>query len=256
MSRRRAIIATRVFAPEGTAAAFRLANLARALERAGFETVVLTTKSPGATTSTRSVRRWPVLRDRAGAVRGYAQYASFDIPLFFRLLFSPRVDVVVAEPPPTTGFVTRVACWLKRTPYVYFSADVTSAAVSGIGVSRAVVAIVTALEKFSLRGAAGILAISEQIKVEVIKLGARSETVTVVGTGIDTEQFTLRGERPTVDYRYFVYAGMMSEFQGAHVFVDAFELIYRSHPDVRIKWSEAVSTSTRSSNVLNSGAGE
>lgn len=169
-----------------------------------------------------------------GAVRGYLQYASFDLPLFFRLLFAPRADVVIVEPPPTTGFVSRIACWIRRTPYVYFSADVTSAAVRGIGVSRAVVAVVTALEQFSLRGAAAILAISDQIRDEVLKLGAIERQVTVVGTGIDTDIFTPQGDKPTPGSPYFVYAGMMSEFQGAHVFVEAFETVHRVNPDVRM----------------------
>jgi glycosyltransferase involved in cell wall biosynthesis len=169
-----------------------------------------------------------------GAVRGYVQYASFDIPLFFRLLFARRADVVVVEPPPTTGFVSRIACWIRRTPYVYFSADVTSAAVKGIGVSRAVVTVVTVLEKFSLRGAAAILAISNQIRDEVVKLGALENRVTVVGTGIDTTVFTPKGAKPASGAPYFVYAGMMSEFQGAHVFVDAFRAVHEVHPDVRM----------------------
>ncbi|MGV8857734.1 glycosyltransferase family 4 protein [Rhodoglobus sp.] len=234
MKSRRAIIATRVYAPEGTAAAFRLANLARGLERAGFEVLVLTTKAPDATRSTRTVRRWPVLRDSMGAVRGYLQYASFDVPLFFRLLFAPRADVVVVEPPPTTGFVSRIACWVRRTPYVYFSADVTSAAVRGIGVPRAIVELVTALEKFSLRGADAILAISDQIRDEVVKLGADVRKVTVVGTGIDTDIFTPNGPKVGAETPYFVYAGMMSEFQGAHVFVDAFKIVQQVKPEARL----------------------
>ncbi|HEY9497497.1 MAG TPA: glycosyltransferase, partial [Terrimesophilobacter sp.] len=94
----RALIASRVFEPEGSAAAYRLGALARSLERAGYRVTVLTTRSSVDASSTSRVRRWPVLRDKSGAVRGYLQYASFDIPLFFRLLFSPRADVVIAEP--------------------------------------------------------------------------------------------------------------------------------------------------------------
>ena len=230
-----ATVATRVYEPEGTAAAFRLGNLVRSLERAGFETTVLTTRAPGAPPSTRRVRRWPVLRDRAGAVRGYIQYASFDLPLFFRILVGPRADVVVAEPPPTTGVVTRVACWLRRTPYIYFSADVTSAAVSGIGVSRFVVSMVTMLERWALQGASGILAISDEIKQEIIQLGADPGRIDVVGTGIDTEKFSINGETTPTDYPYFIYAGTMSEFQGAGVFVDAFKRISQNYPTARLK---------------------
>ncbi len=231
----RVIVASRVFEPEGSAAAYRLGALARSLERAGYLVTVLTTRSPADSSSTSRVRRWPVLRDKSGSVRGYLQYASFDIPLFFRLLFSPRADVVIAEPPPTTGVVTRLACWLRRTPYVYFSADVSSTAAAGIGSSRLVVAIVTRLEKWSVRGASGVLAVSEAVKHEVVGLGADPHRVTVVGTGIDTDQFSVDGPTQVVDYPYFIYAGTMSEIQGAGVFLDAFAKISESHPTLRLK---------------------
>src|SRR5690554_401825 len=107
-----AILATRLYEPESAAAAYRLGNLTRALERRGWRVKVLTTKSKYEARSTRAVRRWPVLRDKSGAVRGYLQYLSFDVPLFFRLLFSRRANVVIVEPPPTTGLVTRIICWL------------------------------------------------------------------------------------------------------------------------------------------------
>ncbi|MDO5500237.1 MAG: hypothetical protein Q4F67_11230 [Propionibacteriaceae bacterium] len=35
---------------------------------------------------------------------------------------------MIVEPPPTTGLVVRVACALRRTPYVYYAADLWSVA--------------------------------------------------------------------------------------------------------------------------------
>lgn len=229
-----ATIATRVYLPEGTAAAYRLGALYRALEAAGYTTTVLTTKAPGARKSTRHIRRWPVLRDRSGSVRGYLQYASFDIPLFFRLLFGPSADVVVVEPPPTTGVVVRIVCFVRRIPYVYYSADVTSAAVAGIGTSRHIVRVVRMLERASLRGASAVLAVSDGVRHEVIALGANPKDLSVVGTGVDTEKFSIDGPTTRTDYPYFIYAGMMSEFQGAEVFVDGFLEIADRFPNVRL----------------------
>lgn len=231
---RTAIIATRVYEPEGTAAAYRLGNLVRALERIGFQVTVLTSQSPAARRSSPQVRRWPVLRDRSGAVRGYLQYASFDLPLAFRLLFSRRVDVVVVEPPPTTGVVARVVCQIRRIPYVYFSADVTSAAIAAVGVNRLVVKAVTAMERWVLDGAAAVLAVTEGVLKELEELGADRATITVVGTGIDTTQFAAEGEVEPADHPYFIYAGTMSEFQGAMVFIDAFAKVALRHADVRL----------------------
>ena len=227
-------LATRVFEPEATAAAFRLGALVRTITASGSRALVLTTRVPGHADTRSDVHRWPVLRDRAGAVRGYVQYASFDIPLFFRLLFGRRSDVYVVEPPPTTGAVTRVAAWLRRTPYVYFAADVLSTAAAGIGVHPFIVSGVRALERFALTGAAGVLAVSEAVKHEVVALGADPARVTVVGTGIDTRAFPLTGPRAEPGYRYFIYAGTMSEIHGAGVFIDAFGEIAAEDPTMRL----------------------
>jgi glycosyltransferase involved in cell wall biosynthesis len=231
---RRVVVASRIYTPEAGAAAFRLAALVQELCDSGFATTVLTTRSALGTCSSDRVRRWPVLRDRTGAVRGYLQYASFDIPLFFRLLTCPRPGVVVAEPPPTTGVVCRIVCRLRRVPYVYFSADVTSSAARGIGVNRFVVAVVRSMERWVLRGAAAVLAVSTGVRDEVIALGAAAGRVTDVGTGIDTDLFSRKGTSASVGYPYLIYAGTMSEVHGASVFIEAFGTIAAAHPTARL----------------------
>lgn len=230
----RILVATRIYAPETGAAAFRLAAMVRALERRGHQVTVLTTSSPGSRKSSPTVRRWPVLRDKAGAVRGYAQYASFDIPLFFRLLVAPAFDLVVVEPPPTTGVVVRVAAALRRKPFVYFAADVSSVAAEGIGVSPAVVRVLRAVERWTLSRACRILTVSEGVSTAVASLVGPSERIVNVGTGVDTDQFTIDGPAGPDTGRYFVYAGTMSEIQGAGVFVDGFIAIADEFPDVRL----------------------
>lgn len=229
-----AIIASRIFSPEGGAAAFRLSALRDALETAGYETTVFTTQPPHRVPSTRQVRRLPVLRDTSGSVRGYVQYASFDIPLFFRLLFAPRSAVTIAEPPPTTGASVRLACALRRTPYIYFAADVTSVAAAGIGVNRKIVRILRAVESWVLRGALVVLAVSEGVRSEVVRLGVDPKRIVVVGTGVDTDTFRPDGDRVATEASYLVYAGTMSEIQGASVFVDAFVRTAERYPQARL----------------------
>lgn len=235
MNPRRAVIASRLYEPEAAAAAARLGNLARALERAGMEVRVYSTRSPGARRSTEQVRRWPVLRDRSGAVRGYLQYASFDVPLFFRLLLARRPDVIVAEPPPTTGFVVRAVARLRRIPYVYYSADVTSAALSAVKVNRLVKRVLVRVERGVLRGAAAVLAISEGVRDELLRLGTDPDRITIVGTGVDTDLFQPDGATPHAAGPSLVYAGTMSEFQGADVFVRAFQRVVPDHPQAVLR---------------------
>ncbi|EMY35673.1 glycosyltransferase [Arthrobacter crystallopoietes BAB-32] len=231
------LVASRIFAPEAGAAAYRLAATVKALEAAGHTVTVLTSTSPDAQRSTGRVRRWPVLRDRSGAVRGYVQYASFDIPLFFRLLSSRRFDAVLAEPPPTTGVVVRMASWLRRRPYVYFAADVSSDAAAGIGVDPRIVAVLRAVERWVLNGAASVLSVSEGVSAAVRDLTRGKAQVAEVGTGVDTGTFrpaaSADGGTPGTQ-RTLVYAGTMSEIQGAGVFVDGFLKIMDRYPDAEL----------------------
>lgn len=228
------VVASRIYAPEGGAAAYRLAALVGALTASRIETVVVTSQPVPAVPSTRAVRRWPVLRDSSGAVRGYVQYASFDLPLFFRLWGVRRPRALIVEPPPTTGVIVRLSARLRGIPYVYFAADVSSSAAAGIGVNPLIVRVLRSVESWVLRGAALVLAVSDGVRDEVQTLGVRPEKIAVVGTGIDTDTFSLDGAVPDPGAPYFVYAGTMSEIQGAGVFLDAFARIAAERADVRL----------------------
>ena len=262
---------TRTYPPDSGAAPIRLAALAAALVGAGADVRVLTTRpaptaAPTAEPAAASpdgrdvaatgvahppdVRRWPVLRDAAGRVRGYLPYASFDLPLSLRLVCTPRPDVVVVEPPPTTGAVVRLVAALRGVPYAYYAADVMTTAAAGAGVGGPVLAVLRALEGFALRGAAVVLTPSTGMADQLVALGAPRERTVVVGTGTDTDAFApapqgpaARGAGPgAVDgpggdadaappaprgappagTPLAVYAGTMSEVHGTEVLVRAF----------------------------------
>lgn len=231
----RVAVASRIYDPEPAAAAFRLRALVEALADRGHDVDVLTVavqhvlKMPRATGRVR-VRRWPVIRDRQGYVRGYVQYASFDVPLFFRLLFGRRVDIVIAEPPPTTGVVVRMVSVLRRVPYVYYAADIWSDASAGTGAPRAVVSVLRALERLAMGGAAAVIAVNEEVADRARSLGARN--VEVVRNGVDTDVFRPDGGSVSAapPGPYFVYAGTTSEWQGADVFVEAMATVQAEAP--------------------------
>src|SRR5690606_25314465 len=128
MRRRRIAIVSRIYSPEPAAASFALESYARAFRDAGWDVRVITSRYADAPAREAregiNVRRARVLRDSAGYVKGYLSYLSFDVPLLFRLMFMRRVDVLLVEPPPTTGAVTRVVAILRRIPYFYNAADI------------------------------------------------------------------------------------------------------------------------------------
>lgn len=222
-------IVSRIYVPEAAAASFRLAGVAQALRDKGVEVeVVTTTAPPGAAANEQGrVRRFPVLRDKEGYVRGYLQYLSFDIPAFFRVLFSPRAAVTLVEPPPTTGFFMRIAQRILGVPYVYYLPDLWGAASASFA-PKLVVNAVKALESFAVRGAAAVIAVNEEIAETACTMGAKS--VYLIPNGIDTDTFTSevkplsRAERDSVglaDAPYFIYTGTASEWQGASIFISA-----------------------------------
>lgn len=252
------ILATRTFTPEPTAAALRLGALARALAAGGDTVRVLTSRlAPSVARDARKteetqapedasgnagegpglveVRRAPVLRDRTGAVRGYVSYMSFDLPLLARLLVGPRPDVVVCEPPPTTGVAVRLACALRRVPYVYYCADIVSDAAALAGVPGLVVRTVAGLEFFALRGARRVIAVSDGVAIRARELGARDVTVVPNGVRVPEDVATGRPDGfPACDGPVFVYAGTVAQWLAPEVFVDAFERARERLGDARL----------------------
>lgn len=245
-------LATRTFTPEPTAAALRLGALARALAAGGDRVRVLTSRlAPSVASDARrladggadagegaglvEVRRAPVLRDRTGAVRGYVSYMSFDVPLVSRLLTTPRPDVVVCEPPPTTGVAVRLACAARRVPYVYYCADIVSDAAALAGVPGLVVRTVAGLESFALRGARRVIAVSDGVARRARDMGARD--VAVVPNGVRVPEAVATGTPegfPTCGGPVFVYAGTVAQWLAPEVFVDAFERVRARLGDARL----------------------
>lgn len=232
----RVTVATRIYAPEPAAAAFRLAALVDELLRRGHTVDVLTTRYGNERSEAQDglrVRRARVKRSRDGFVRGYLSYLSFDVPLFFVLLTRRRPDVVVVEPPPTTGFVAAVVCRLRRVPMYWYAADVWSDAAVVAGAPRFVTNVLRHVERWVLRRAVGVLAVSEEVADRVAELSGRDAIS--VGNGVDTKVFSPPAEpsrAPTPPV--FVYAGTSSEFQGAGVFVEALAMLRIEHPDARL----------------------
>lgn len=237
---RRILLASRLFVPEVSAGAFRLGALAAALGRRGAEVTVVTSRPPRhappiADPPGVRVSRWPVLRDRGGNVRGYLQYASFDLPLPLRLLFR-RFDAVVAESPPTTALMAAAVAALRRRPLVYYAADVWTDGVIAMGAARAVVSLMRRMERAVLRRAAVVLSISDEVSERLVALGADPGRIVTVGNGVDTDVFSPDVDRAAPDERYFVYTGTMSEWQRPDLFVRGFAQLAEEFPGLELRF--------------------
>lgn len=238
VGRPRVIVASRLYAPEASAAAFRIAAFARAAA-ADAEVLVLTTVAPSAAGTAAgfegvSVSRAPVLRDRSGAIRGYLQYASFDGPLLLRLM-ARRADIVVAEAPPTTGLVALLGARIRRAHFVYYPGDVWTDGVIAMGAPGVVVRLIRWMESLVVRRADCVLAVSREVADRLRLLGAQETRVSVVGNGIDTDIFHPAVESRKTDRPYFVYTGTMSEWQRPEIFVEALAVLAHEQ-DVEIRF--------------------
>lgn len=180
------------------------------------------------------VRRAPVLRDRQQYVRGYLSYLSFDLPLFFRLIFAPRADIYVVEPPPTTVAVVRIVGWLRRTPYVVRAADLWSDAAAMVTRSTFVLGALRRVEVWGLSGARRLFAAHQPLAARFREVGIDTPTI-AIGFGADTDTFRYEPHsEPTAPV--FVYAGTHSEWHGAGIFVDAFAELLPRHPGARLRF--------------------
>jgi len=239
--RPRVVLASRLFLPEVSAGAFRLGALARGLVSRGADVEVVTTRPPRALRDETvripgvAIRRWPVLRDAGGNVRGYLQYLSYDGPLVFRII-GARADVIVAEAPPTTGLVAAVVAKLRRTPLAFYSADVWTDGVVSMGASKPVVTLMRLMERAVLRASAVILSVSPEVTERLVALGADRDRIATIGNGIDTTVFTPDATPKDPGRPYFVYTGTMSEWQQPDVFVKAFARIAEANPDVDLRF--------------------
>ena len=239
-------IASRIFEPEPSAASFRLGVLAQTLSELGHDVSVITVNPPKGLAGcadddarTYRVERAPVFRDQAGYVRGYLPYLSFDAPLFFRLLFRRRADVIVAEPPPTTGFFVRLVSTLRRVPYVYYAADIWADGAAQTGAPKWIMRVVRSIERFAMRGARTVLSVSDSLTSRLAEIGVVDNVLTV-GNGIDPRPFC-SGAEPDEAYKRvsppeFVYAGTASEWHGSTVFVEALPIVRTQLPGARIRF--------------------
>ncbi|MBC9944642.1 glycosyltransferase family 4 protein [Leucobacter sp. cx-328] len=243
-------IASRIFEPEPSAASFRLDALATGFTEQGDRVRVLTVRPAPANVRSGddpyrdadrayTVTRFPVFRDNSGYVRGYFQYLSFDIPLFFRILFGAKQDAIVVEPPPTTVFFASIAAKIRRIPVFAYAADVWSDASESTGAPGAVVKVVRWLEKFAWNNARGVFSVNDGVTDRVREIAPKA-AVRTVGNGINTEVFIASGEIPAAAQElrsaapYVIYTGTASEWQGAEVFVQAIAELHKRGVDLRL----------------------
>lgn len=234
-------LTTRTSTSKPMVAAPRLGILARALIAGGSRVRALTLRlalsvvgdacrpadggvDAGEDSGLVEARRTPALRGRTGVVCGYVFYTPFDLPLIARLPAGPRLDVVVSEPPPTTGTAVRIACAVRRVLYIYYCADIVSDIAAFVGVLGFAMCMTTGLESFVLRGVRHVTAMSDGVARYVCDVDTRN--VAVVPNGMCISEVVTTGTPEglsTCGGPVFVYTDTAAQWLAPEVSIDAFE---------------------------------
>jgi glycosyltransferase involved in cell wall biosynthesis len=95
--------------------------------------------------------------------------------------------------------------------------------------------------RWALRGAAGVVAVSQALARKAVQLGARPDGVAAVYNGVDTRLFH-RGDRTAARRRLglppevpiVLYVGNLKASKGCHDLIEAFPALVQRHHDARL----------------------
>lgn len=189
----------------------------------------------------RVIRSYIYVPRGRGMVGRLLNYVSFNVSSTLTGLWAGRQDCIFAMSPPLTiGLTAWVLGAVKRIPFFYNLQDIWPEVAVRLGVlrSRPVIAFFEWLERFIYRHSAGIFAISDEFKQNLIGKGVEPAKIEVIPNFVDTESIRPAGRsndfsrRHGLDGRFVVlYAGNMGLSQGLEVVLDAAEIL-RDRDDV------------------------
>lgn len=147
---------------------------------AGHDVQVVTGSSPASDVSDqRDVVRFRLLEERSAAAR-IVNSALFPLRCFLHVLFAPRApDVVISGTMPqvTMGFAMSLAARLRGASFIYHCMDLhpEAGAISGDFANPAVYRILRSLDLRTMRRAARVVVLSEDMRKSVIERDFRLE---------------------------------------------------------------------------------
>ena len=248
----RFLFVTQYFPPERGAAQVRLGAVTREVHRLGHPVEVVTaipnyptgrffdgwSKRPlqrrdeDGTTVTR-VWVWPAMGSGLGRM---ANYLTFGLSSILGLLAARPAEWTVVEYPTLFGAVPAVAwCRLRGRKVVVNVADLRVDASVAVGAlsDGALVAVLRRIERWMLRQATAVNAVTEGVRDALIDKGVEPARLCWLPNGADTEVFAPGPPDPAdvealglgPDERLFLYAGTHGYVHGLDVVLDAADLL-------------------------------
>jgi colanic acid biosynthesis glycosyl transferase WcaI len=161
----------------------------------------------------------------------YLTFAAAALPIGLR---APRPDVLLCMTnPPFAGVLGALLARARRAPLVITFQDVHPdvGLISGRLTSKPAVWGLRRVQRFFLRSADRIVAISRGMRERLLERGAEAERITVIGNWIDAEQITPQPrdnewarEHELVGAFTVMHSGNVGLLQDLETFVDAAEL--------------------------------
>jgi colanic acid biosynthesis glycosyl transferase WcaI len=254
-------IVTQWFPPEHAPIGYMLKELAEELACQGHHVTVITgfpnhpggVLFPGYTKSwrheellgnVRVVRTWLFTSPARSFLSRVLTFLTFTVTSSLSVFRHPGPDLIFAVfQPLTLGLTLPVVAKLRGSRLVLNVQDLHPDALvtTGVLTNRGAIALLRRLETFGYRRARALVVICDGFRDHVVRHGARSDRVAVIGNWIDTEAVApgdrnnaVRSELGgTSDSFIALYAGTIGHASGAEVVVDAARLLHEE-PAIRI----------------------
>ena len=154
------------------------------------------------------------------------------------------IDVLIASSPPFFPHIAgRAAGVLRRLPLVLEVRDLWPDYLVGMGVLKGIPArALFAVERRLLKAAREVVVVTESFRARIIEKGVAPERVHVIPNGVETDRYyRSRDEAPPLpelrrrEGEFLVsYLGNFGAGQNLGTVLDAFELLARQAPEVRL----------------------
>ncbi len=176
------------------------------------------------------VTRLQLLKENSKPSRKYANHVIFSFIAFLKVLFGKRQDYILVQtsPPIIQALLISAAAYLRKSKFIYLLQDIHPdiGLVSNIlPRGKFVASALRYLDTISLRIAAAIIVLSNDMRVSIAERGVSESKIRII------RNFALIGDcvpelakAPSQPVR-FVFAGNIGRFQRLDEIVEAFSLV-------------------------------
>ena len=150
--------------------------------------------------SIRVHRCWHYVPARATAMRRILHEFSFGLVSFLRVLSLPRADLcIVVSPPLLLGPLARLACWLKRSQYVFHVQDLQPDAALALGMIKAdgiLAQTLKGMAAHAYRHASLVSGISQAMMEAFAEMGVPAQKRYLLPNWVEIGQTESQGAQP------------------------------------------------------------